>query len=208
MPLFRRYVFLVMNLSALCLLLTFYPVNGEAASFFTYDVPLESLACTSANCSSGSAISLIGTITTDGTGSLSASDIVAWDLSITLSGQSAIRLTQNMGSFSTIGSPIISATSSDLTITLNQPPDGFQFAGSPTTPASWLYGVSPPLETIFYNTSDGKQFYANRMLSLPSTFTASALAAVETPEPDSLSMAGLALLGSALFIAFQRLRTV
>jgi hypothetical protein len=187
--------------SVVALSLTLFSVKGNAASFYTYDVAPESLACNSPNCASGATIDLSGTITTDGLGSLVSNDIVSWDLAITLTGQSPIRLTQNIGSFGAFGSPQISATASDLTITINSTSQGFSFGGAESAPASWAYGVGEPFQVLFYNTSDGTQYTAQQMFDLPSTFTASAVGAVATPEPASLPLllaASMILLGSGL----------
>ena len=124
---------------------------------------------------------------------------MVWDLAITLSGQTPIRLTQNNGQFSTFGSPQILATSSDLTMTRNASSDGFSFGGSINALASWFYGIGPPAEVLFYNTDANTQYNAQQMLTTPSTFTASILSATETPEPASFSLvliAGFILLAS------------
>lgn len=186
-------------------LLTFTFLGGlvaletDAATFYTYHVAAESLPCNSANGAGNSNIDLQGTITTDGLGTLSASDIVVWDLTITLSDQTPIHLTQNKGPFSTFGSPQMLATSSELTMTRHISSDRFIFAGSSTAPASWFYGLTPSLEVLFYNTDANIQYYVQRMLTTPSTFTATAVAATEeVPEPASVVLvviAGFAGLG-------------
>jgi hypothetical protein len=175
------------RLSTVGLILAFVLLKAEAApiTFYTYGVS-ESLVCTSVNCPNDSNIALQGTLTTDGLGSLTAKDVVVWDLTITLTGQAPIRLTQNNGQFSTFGSPQILATSRDLTITRNTTSDGFTLGGNTNAPASWLYGA--PIEVLFYNTSAGDQYSAQRILSTPSTFTAAAVSSTVTPEPSSLNL--------------------
>jgi hypothetical protein len=95
--------------------LTLFVAQGSAASFYTYNVS-ESLPCS--NCTGN--ISLQGTITTDGLGSLSGKDVVVWGLTMSLSNQPPILLTQNNSAFSTYGSPQIQGTASNLIITLNK----------------------------------------------------------------------------------------
>jgi hypothetical protein len=185
----------------LTLVLALAGLEAHAAplTFYSYSVS-ESLPCTSLNCSSNEDITLQGTLTTDGLGALTAKDIVVWDLNVTLTGQAPIRLTQNNGSFSTAGSPQILATGTDLTITRNTTSDAFSLLGNNNADASWFYGVSSA-NTLFYNTTATDPYYAQQMLSTPSTFTAAAVSAVETPEPASrylIFIASLVLLAASV----------
>ena len=188
--------------ATLSLLLGLAALAAPAAplTFYTYNVSAESLPCNASNCPDNTDIGLQGTMTTDGLGTLAASDIVVWNLTITLSGQTPIPLTQNNGQFSTFGSLQILATNSDLTITRKASSDGFAFGGSSSAMASWFYGIGQPAEVLFYNTDANTQYTAQQMLTTSSTFTASVLSTTETPEPASLFLfliAGFTLLGIA-----------
>jgi hypothetical protein len=200
----------LLQLSTFAFLFGLAALEAHAAplTFYTYSVSAESLPCNSANCPSNASINLQGTITTDGLGTLAASDIVVWNLAIALSGQTPIRLTQNNGQFSTFGSSQILATSSDLTMTRSTSSDGFSFGGSVNAPASWFYGIGQPAQVLSYNTDANTQYTAQQTLTTPSTFTASLLSATETPEPASLFLvliAGFAWLGIAKFRTENRL---
>lgn len=188
----------LLNFLTLTFVLGMVAMEAQAATFYTYIVPTESLPCNSANCPANSTIALQGTITTDGVGTLAANDIVSWYLTVTLSGQQSITLTQNLGQFGTFGSPQILATSSDLTMTRNTSSDGFVFGGSIAAPASWFYGLAQA-EMFSYNTDPNTQYTAQQMLATPSTFTAVAVSATQaTPEPASVALCGGGLLGVGL----------
>jgi hypothetical protein len=174
-------------------------VKAAPVNFYTYGVS-ETLPCNAPACPTNSNITLQGTITTNSLGTLTSSNIVVWDLAITLTGQQAIRLTQNSGFFSTVGSPQIAATAQDLTLTTNSSSDGFIFGGSQNAPASWFYGPSQA-EILSYNDAAGNQFTAQQLLSFPSTFTAAAVSSTAAPEPASLFLsvaAGLLLFALGL----------
>jgi hypothetical protein len=173
-------------------ILCFVALGAHAAPlvFYTYNVS-EALPCTSANCSDNANIAVQGTITTDGLGTLDRRDIVVWDLTFTLTGQTPIRITQSNGGFATTGSPQIQATNSDLSLTLNTWSDGFAFSGnSANAGVSWLY--SSPAQVIILGTSGNDQYSAQQQTNLPATLTATAVSAAEAPEPASLSLAFLA----------------
>jgi hypothetical protein len=166
------------------------------ATFYSYDLT-ETLPCNSSNCSGS--LTLTGSVTTAGLGALSANDISVWDLTMSGSGQTSIRLTQNNSTFSTFGSVQIQATANDLTFTSNSTNNGFTFGGSAAAPATWIYGASSSSIFTFGNGDD--QLSAVQMLSFPSTFTAELASASAVPEPGSwllMVLAGTVFLGIML----------
>ena len=167
-----------------------FAAHAAPLTFYTYSVS-ESLPCNSANCPDNSDIGLQGTITTDGLGTLAARDIVVWDLTFSLTGQTPIRITQSNGGFATKGSPQIQATSSDLTLTLNTLSDGFTFTGSTAT-ASALWYYASAAQQLLFAASPNEQYYAQQKLTLPATLTATAVSATEVPEPASFGLVLLA----------------
>ena len=182
----------LLQISRLTLVLGLVALAAHAAplTFYTYNVS-EALPCTSANCPDNSNIALQGTITTDGLGILAARDIVVWDLTFTLTGQTPIRITQSSGGFGTKGSPQIQATSSDLTLTLNTPSDGFSFTGSSGgADALWYY--TSPAQLLLFVKSETEQYSAQQKLTLPVTLTATAVSASDVPEPASFALVLLA----------------
>ncbi len=188
---------------------TLIPVLGSVAcaahaaplTFYTYDV-FEALPCNSANCPDNTNIGLQGTITTDGLGTLAARDIVVWDLTFTLTGQTPIRITQSSGGFATKGSTQIQATSTDLTLTLNTLSDGFTFTGSTATAAAFWYYASSA-QQLGIATSPNDQYFAQQKLTLPSTLTAAAVSTTAVPEPASL---GLVFLAACVGLAVAKAR--
>ena len=191
----------LLKVSTLTFVLGLFALEAHAAplTFYTYDFS------DSIPCSSGCTVNfdLQGTIITDGLGTLAASDIVGWDITATPGGQMPIILVQNNGRFSISGSPKIVATGSDLTITRNASSDGFTFETASGPFVSWTYGApyqpTQDVDVVFY-TVGNQQRSAQRNITTPSTFTAAAVTATETPEPASLFLvliAGFAWLGVA-----------
>lgn len=162
----------------------------SAATFYSYNIS-QSLPCN--NCNGN--ITLSGSVTTDGLGSLSAGNLPVWNLVMSVSGETPITITQNNSSFNTVGSTQINATAADLTFTLNGRSDAFSFAGNSNAPAIWNYGLGS--SSIFTFFAGATQYTAQQALTYPSTVTASLIATSEVPEPSS---SRLLLLSLACFL--------
>ncbi len=162
---------------AFALVAAFVGVCGNAAANTTYEVN-ESLICSSGGCSGS--LGLTGSITVDQLGSLSAANIVGWNLEIGNSVDTPVTLTQSNSAFTAVGAVQIAATASALTFALAVSTDGFEFDDT-STGASWIYGNGGTgAQLLIYPNPNGGLDTGFQTFTLPNTLTLPAFGAARS----------------------------
>lgn len=153
------------------------------AATFTYPVS-EKLLC-SASCF----VNFTGTITVNQLGdNLGLDDISDWNLQLVDNTLQKLQTLQpSNSSFKIAGSPVIDATPTELTITLNQSIDNLALVGPSNT--QWIFsgGQNDPTELVLI--PNGSVRLASKSFDgFPATITANAFTATVVPEPNSAAL--------------------
>ena len=131
---------------------------------------------------------LTGFITVDKLGSLSASDVTGWDITINPLGSTPETLTGANSAFHLVGAATMTATADALSIAIPSNAAGFDFSSHDL---AWTYGESGPAQVVTYQLND-KLLIGEEVVGFPSTFTAQAeVENTPVPEPASLALMGL-----------------
>ncbi len=170
-------------LASLALLI---PARTALADAYTYQTSSVLVCSACMNKEMG----ISGSITVDKLGSLDATDVTGWVITINPFGSTPQGLIQSNSAFHLVGNATMTATADALSIAIPSNDAGFDFTSADGNLA-WTYGEMGPAQVGFYGFN--KQFLdGEKVVGFPSTFTAAA--AVDrspVPEPASLTLLGL-----------------
>jgi hypothetical protein len=185
-----------LRMSSTLLTMLLWVAGTARAESFTYD-SVRTVSCVA--CGTNQLIGVVAVITVDQLGTLAASDVMDW--SITLNpGTTDFILSPDNSSFTLQSGATMTATPESLTITMPVPGEGFGFTSSDGT-ITWNIFESPaqPGEVAQVNQNGEGAFGFDLSNSPTETFVADALLGTEplaaTPEPTTLLLLGTGLAG-------------